>query len=173
MRHAWGTRVVTREAVDRRPGRTPLVAITRATKLRPRSRAVLSCVTVGGDSYSSVRRRGGRNGRRCRRRCRGPRRRRNDGAGYVVWGRSMSRCVGDVLGVAPAARTRRRGLASSWLLRGGRDAWHRWPPCRRGKGGRERREVRWAATGHSSGVLRQFARCWGRSWSHSYMASLK
>ena len=56
---------------------------------------------------------------------------------------------------------------------GGRGAWHRWPPCRRGKGGRERREVRWAATGHSSGVLRQFARCWGRSWSHSYMASLK
>ena len=88
MRHAWRARVVTREAVDRRPGRTPLVATTRATKLRPRSRAALSCATVGGDSYSSVRRRGGRNGRRCRRRCRGPRRRRNDGAGYVMWGRS-------------------------------------------------------------------------------------
>ena len=56
---------------------------------------------------------------------------------------------------------------------GGRGAWHRWPPCRRGKGGRERREVRWAATGHSSGVLRQFARCWGHSWSHAYMESLK
>ena len=56
---------------------------------------------------------------------------------------------------------------------GGRGAWHRWPPCRRGKGGRERREVRWAATGHSSGVLRQFARCWSHSWSRSYTPSSK
>ena len=59
------------------------------------------------------------------------------------------------------------------FLRGGRDAWHRWPPCRRGKGGRERNEVRWVVRGHSSGVLRRSARCWGHSWSHSYMASLK
>ena len=93
--------------------------------------------------------------------------------GLCYVGSFMSRCVGDVLGVAPAARTRRRGLASSLLLRGGRDAWHRWPPCRRGKGGRERNEVRWAATGHSSGVLRRSARCWGHSWSRSYTPSSK
>ena len=89
--------------------------------------------------------------------------------GLCYVGSFMSRCVGDVLGVAPAARTRRRGLASSLLLRGGRDAWHRWPPCRRGKGGREQSEVRWVVPGHSSGVLRRSVRCWGRSWSHSYM----
>ena len=117
MRRAWrAARVATREAVDRRPGRTPLVAITRATKLRPRSRAVLSCVTVGGDSYSSVRRRGGRNGRRCRRGCRGPRRRRNEALMLLArWPPTATGCHSR--GGAPAARARRRRRTPSFILR--------------------------------------------------------
>ena len=55
----------------------------------------------------------------CRSRCRRAR-----------WGRP--RC-------GAGARARRRGLASSLLLRGGREAWHQWPPCRRGRVRRARR----------------------------------
>ena len=85
--------------------------------------------------------------------------------------------IHDGMPVAVAERRRHERGADDVRHRlscaGGRGAWHRWPPCRRGKGGRERREVRWAATGHSSGVLRQFARCWSHSWSRSYTPSSK
>ena len=139
MRRAWrAARVATREAVDRRPDRTASPYYHAGDET--------SAMRMGGALVDGARRTlllGAPSRRKqgmtvSEMICRGPRRRRTEARVMFCrsrcrrarWGRP--RC-------GAGARARRRGLASSLLLRGGREAWHQWPPCRRGRGRRARR----------------------------------